>query len=142
MPYKLEKLEVWTLSLDYVDAIYEIAGLLPTSEQYNLRSQIVRAATSVALNIAEGGMGQSNLEQSRFLGYSIRSVIETVAWQHLIRRRRYLGPREGLLDKAYSQSETLTQKLYALRKSVDPNMSWVREDEAVYGDNATMKDGR
>ena len=107
---------------------------MPASEQFNLRSQIVRAATSASLNIAEGAMGQSNLEQSRFIGYAIRSVIETVACQHLIRRRHYLVSQEELLEKAYRESETLTQKLYALRKSVDPSASWVREDEAAYGE--------
>ena len=103
--------------------------------QSNLRSQIVRAATLASLNIAEGAMGQSQLfEQSRFIGYAIRSVIETVACQHLIRRRHYLVSQEELLEKAYRESETLTQKLYALRKSVDPSASWVREDEAAYGE--------
>ena len=57
MPFKFEKLEVWALALDYIDQIYEIANELPRSEAYNLRSQMTRAATSVALNIAEGSTG-------------------------------------------------------------------------------------
>jgi four helix bundle protein len=52
MPFKFEKLEVWRLALEYIDRIYAIAGELPRSEDYNLKSQITRAATSVALNIA------------------------------------------------------------------------------------------
>lgn len=67
MPFKFEKLEVWQLSLKYIDLIYEIAVLLPSSEKYNLKSQIVRAATSVALNIAEGSTGQTDTEQARFI---------------------------------------------------------------------------
>jgi four helix bundle protein len=39
--------------LEYTDLIYELAGKLPKSEEYNLKSQIVRAATSISLNIAE-----------------------------------------------------------------------------------------
>lgn len=54
MPYKFEQLDVWKLALDYIDLIYQLAEKLPRSEQYNLKSQIVRAATSIALNIAEG----------------------------------------------------------------------------------------
>lgn len=53
MPYKFENLDVWKLSIEYVDLIYEIANQLPKSEEYNLKSQIVRAATSIALNIAD-----------------------------------------------------------------------------------------
>ena len=67
MPYKFEQLEVWKLALDYLDLIYKLAENLPRSEEYNLRSQITRAATSIALNIAEGSQGQSDAEQAAFL---------------------------------------------------------------------------
>ena len=53
MPFKFEKLEVWQLSLEYVDLVYEIVGRLPCSEEYNLKSQMVRAATFVALHRKE-----------------------------------------------------------------------------------------
>ena len=43
MPYKFEKLEVWKLALEYVHLIYTIAEKLPAFEEYNLKSQIVRA---------------------------------------------------------------------------------------------------
>lgn len=33
MPFKFEKLEVWQLSFDYTELIYEIADQLPRSEQ-------------------------------------------------------------------------------------------------------------
>jgi four helix bundle protein len=78
------------MSLDYIDLIYEIAEKLPRSEEYNLKSQIKQAATSVAFNIAEGSTGQTDAEQARFLGLAIRSLLETVACQHLISRREYL----------------------------------------------------
>ena len=81
MGYKFERLEVWQLALEYADLIYALAEQLPRSEDFNLKSQIVRAATSVALNIAEGSTSQSNAEQARFLGLAIRSVVETVACQ-------------------------------------------------------------
>ena len=71
MPYKFEQLDVWNLSLDYMDLIYDVAGKLPKSEEYNLKSQIIRAATSISLNIAEGSTGQSDAEQARFLGMAI-----------------------------------------------------------------------
>ena len=67
MPYRFERLEVWKLALDYIDQIYELSANLPRSEDYNLKSQIIRAAISVALNIAEGSQGQSDAEQARFL---------------------------------------------------------------------------
>jgi four helix bundle protein len=52
MPYKFEQLEVWKLALEYVDLVYGIAEKLPSFEEYNLKSQIVRAGTGIALNTA------------------------------------------------------------------------------------------
>ncbi len=131
MAFKFEKLEVWQLALAYIDLIYEIADQLPRKEEYNLKSQIIRAATSVALNIAEGSTGQTDPEQARFLGNAIRSLIETVACQHLISRRGYLSD-PALLREAYRQAETLARKLQAMRKAIAPHEPWVREEPFAY----------
>ena len=118
MEFKFEKLEVWTLALDYADKVYALAGQLPRQEEYNLRSQITRAATSIGLNIAEGSTGQSDAEQARFIGLALRSLIETVACLRLIERRAYSVDANTLstLDMA---AHTLAIKLQAFRRSLD-----------------------
>jgi four helix bundle protein len=131
MPFKFEKLDVWRLALDYVDGVYEVAERLPERERYNLANQFTRAATSIALNIAEGSTGQTDAEQARFLGLAIRSLIETVACQHLIVRRRYLADPEPLRE-LYRKSEALVAKLHAMRKAIAPDKPWVREPSADY----------
>jgi four helix bundle protein len=90
MAFKFERLEVWQLALEYIDLGYQIAEQLSRSEEYNLKAQLIRAATSVALNIAEGSTGQTDAEQGRFLGMALRSLLETVACQQIIRRRLLL----------------------------------------------------
>lgn len=131
MPFKFEKLEVWQLALEYVDLMDALANGWPRSEDYNLRSQLIRAATSIALNITEGSTGQTDLEQARFIGLALRSTIETVACQHLIRRRH--DPVEAeQLQAAYQRAETLTSKLHALRKSLDPQQRWLRDEMSDY----------
>jgi len=132
MAYKFEKLEVWQLALEYTDLIYAITEQLPRSEDFNLKSQIIRAATGIALNIAEGSTSQSDAEQARFLGLAIRSLIETVACQHLINRRDYLNDPE-LLRNAYRFSEKLFAKLQAFRASLTTKPSLnVRDEPALY----------
>ena len=131
MPFKFEKLEVWQLALDYIDLIYEIGNQLPQSEKYNLKSQMTRAATSVALNIAEGSTGQTDAEQARFLGLAIRSLLETVACQHIISRRKFLQDVTPL-RQAYRRAETLVAKLHTMRRTIAPGRSWLREEEIVY----------
>lgn len=131
MPFKFENLEVWQLALDYIDLMYQIAEQLPREEDFNLKSQLRRAATSIALNIAEGSTGQTDKQQARFLGNAIRSLLETVACQHLIHRRNY--PVDvSLLRQGYRQAETLTRKLQAMRKAIAPNQPWVREEVFDY----------
>ena len=88
--YKFQNFRVYDLALNYIDQIYRITACLPEVERYNLNSQISRAATSIALNIAEGSTGLSDKEQIRYLGLSIRSLLETGACMDLIERRKYL----------------------------------------------------
>ena len=88
--YKFQSLKVYQLGLEYIDMIYDLKGRLPREEQYNLSSQLIRSATSIVLNIAEGSTGQSNKEQKRFLSVAMRSYLETVACLDLIQRRGYI----------------------------------------------------
>ena len=90
-----------------------------------------RAATSVALNIAEGSTGQTDAEQARFLGMAIRSLLETVACQHIISRRKFLQDVTPL-RQAYRSAETLVAKLHTMRKAISPERTWLREEAVVY----------
>ena len=66
---------------------------------------------------------------------ALRSLIETVACRHLIRRRHYLEDASPL-DKAYRHSEILSMKLHALRKAIAPEQPWVREEGTEYLDDS------
>jgi four helix bundle protein len=130
VPFKFEKLEVWQLALEYSDVIYVVAGQLPKNEDFKLKSQIVRAATSIALNNAEDTTGQTDAEQARFLGLAIRSLLETVACQHLINRRKFLTDPAPLRD-AYVRAETLAGKLNTIWKAITPDQNWLRETNST-----------
>lgn len=130
MSYKFEKLEVWQSAMDYADLILAVIEKLPKKENFNLGSQMDRAVTSISLNIAEGSTGQSDPEQVRFLGYAIRSLIETVACLHHVHRRKYLKDPE-LLCKSYKHSEILFAKLQAMRHAIAPNL-FIKEEQGKY----------
>jgi four helix bundle protein len=133
MPFKFEKLDVWQMALDYCDLMYKLADKLPDKERFNLQSQVRRAGTSIALNIAEGSTGQSDPEQKRFLGLALRSLIETVACQRLIARQNYVADT-AYLGRLDLQAQALAKRLQAFRNSLsEPNQSHrVKEDEAIY----------
>jgi len=132
MAFKFEKLDVWQMSLEYSDLIYELAEKLPEHEKFNLKSQITRAATSISLNIAEGSTGQSDAEQNRFLGLAIRSLIETVACLRIISRRKYIS-ETSLLEKVDTSAQELAKRIFAFRKVLNANgRNSIREEKAIY----------
>ena len=116
MGYKFQELEVYKISLDYLDEIYDLAKQLPEIEKFNLRPQLERATTSIVLNIAEGSTGQSNAEQGRFLGLAARSYLETIACMDIIVRRKYL--QENELQRVRELGHRLFIKLQAFRKAL------------------------
>ena len=117
--------------MDYLDVLYEIADLLPRSEEYNVKSQMLRPGTSITLNIAEGSTGQTDTEQTRFIGISLRSLFETVGCQHIIYRRKWLANKD-LLCKSYRMASDLAPRISKLRITLDPDQHWVREETAEY----------
>jgi four helix bundle protein len=117
--YKFQNLEIYQLALDYLDRVYEAVQLLPEMEKFNLQAQVIRAATSIGLNIAEGSTGQSNLEQSRFVGLASRSYLETVACFDMIERRKYLS--DDILAEMRKHGHKLFVKLQAFRKALLPS---------------------
>ncbi len=137
--HKFEKLEVWQLAIEYADLCYALAEQLPKREEDNLASQLRRAAVSVALNIAEGSTGQSDAEQARFLGMALRSLIETVACQHLINRRKYLNDISPLRE-AYRASDKLAAKLQAMRRAILGNQGLRETTEEYRVDSRTPFD--
>jgi len=105
--YKFQRLEIYQLALTYIDLTYDLAARLPRSEDFGLKSQITRAANSIAPNIAEGSTCQTDAEQSRFLGMALRSLIETVACHDIIKRRLYAS------DTELHESRQVSTKLFA-----------------------------
>ena len=114
--YKFQKLDVYKLALSYIKAVYALSSKLPDREKFNLTSQINRAAVSIALNIAEGSTGQSDLEQNRFLGLALRSYLETVACLDLIEQFNYLPTSD--IEPLREQGHGLFIKLSAFRKAL------------------------
>lgn len=60
--FKFEKLIIWQKSMELGEEINTVCQDFPKVEQFNLSSQIKRASDSIALNIAEGSILQSNPE--------------------------------------------------------------------------------
>jgi four helix bundle protein len=116
MGFKFEKLTVWKMAMDYGEDINLLTEKFPAKELYNLVSQSLRAADSIALNLAEGSLGQSDPEQRKFVGYAVRSLAEVITCLHKAHRRNYIT--QGEFDQHYKNGENLMIKLNAFRNSI------------------------
>lgn len=101
--FKFEKLLIWQKAMDFGESIFEVTKTFPKDEIFNLISQARRAADSIALNIAEGSISQSNPEFKKFINYAVRSLAEVVTCLHKAKRRNYFSEEEftNLYKEAY-----------------------------------------
>ncbi|MEP7263595.1 MAG: four helix bundle protein [Bacteroidota bacterium] len=87
--FQFEKLSVYQKSLLFIDFIYKLTNNFPKEEEYRIKSQFIRAANSIALNIAEGTGGTKN-EFKNFLRISKRSIRECVVCATVCRMQNFI----------------------------------------------------
>ena len=102
MEFKFEKLIIWQKAMDFGENVYRLTSKFPKEEMYNLSSQIRRAVDSIALNISEGSIGQSNPEFKKFMGYAIRSLAEVVTCLYKAKKREYIKDEEFMQQYEYA----------------------------------------
>ena len=117
MSFKFEKLIIWQDSMNFAEKIYHCSAHFPKDEVFNLISQIRRASDSIALNISEGSILQSNLEYRRFLGYSIRSIAEVVTCLYKAKYRNYIT--EETFTELYNESYKIINHIIAFRNKLN-----------------------
>ena len=116
MKFKFEKLTIWQKAMEYGEDIYQLSRKFPSDEKFNLTSQICRAGDSIALNIAEGSIGQSNPELRKFSGYAIRSLAEVVTCLYKALYRNYIS--EEVFNQRYELAFNLMNMMVAFKNRV------------------------
>ena len=116
MQFKFEKLIIWQKAMDYGESIFQLSCKFPKEEMYNLSSQIRRAVDSIALNISEGSIGQSNPEFKKFIGFYIRSLAEVVTCLYKASKRNYISEEE--FKEHYDYAYNLMNMLVAFKEKI------------------------
>ncbi|MCE7994411.1 MAG: four helix bundle protein [Roseivirga sp.] len=114
--FKFEGLKIWQRAMDLGEILNELASSFPDKERFNLSSQMMRAVDSIALNISEGSIGQSNPELKKFMGYAIRSLAEVVTCLHKARRREYISEEEFNIQ--YEEAFNLMNMMVAFKTKI------------------------
>lgn len=114
--FKFEKLIIWQKAMTLGESIHNLALTFPKEEVYNLSSQMRRAGDSIALNIAEGSIGQSNPEQKKFIGYAIRPLAEVITCMHKFKLRNYID--NDKFDTLYSEAYSLRNMMISFKNQI------------------------
>jgi len=111
--FNFEELKVYQKSLVFVDEVYKITKKFPKEEIYGLTSQFRRAASSIALNIAEGA-GSTNPEFRRYSQIVLNSIKECVVCTEIAKRQSFFGVQE--YEKARKDLSELSKMITSLMK--------------------------
>jgi len=116
MAFRFEGLEVFQLAIEFADASYRLTRAFPRDEMFGLTSNLRRAATSVALNIAEGSGRGTRRDFRHFVDVAQGSVFETIASFILAERLGYLA--ESDLEGLREQADKLGRKLSSFKRAL------------------------
>ena len=114
---KLNDLEVYQLSMNLSDEIWNLVVNWDSFEKYTIGTQFVKAADSISSNISEGFGRYFYKENKQFCYYGRGSLSETKTWLTKAFRRKLISEDSFrcLMDKL----DTNHLKLNAYIKSID-----------------------
>jgi four helix bundle protein len=121
MRFRSKNFAVYQDAKIFCTSCREIVNSRIKQQDRDLAGQIERALNSIVLNIAEGSADNSDLEFSRFLSISIRSVYEVVAGFDLALLYGMVG--EETNDKIEMEAHEMVKKLSAFRNTL--KKKWV-----------------
>lgn len=118
MPWQnYKQLKIWQDSIDLVEDVYKLIGLLPDEEKYALASQMRRAVVSVPSNIAEGNSRYSERDFKRFLEIAKGSLYELNTQLIICERLNYLTSEQ--VKNVINDSEKIIKMISKLIITID-----------------------
>jgi len=116
MAFRFESLEVFRLAIEYAEMIYRVTKNFPKEEVFGLTANVRRAATSIAMNLAEGAGRGTQKDFAHFVDVASGSLFETVAAVMIAERLGYACEPE--VQEIRSRAETLGRKLNSFKRSL------------------------
>jgi len=111
-------LDVWKKSVALTTEPYKLTSQFPDIERYGLTSQIRRATTSIAANIAEGWGRGSRGEYIRFLSVARGPLMELETHLIVACNLHFLKPDEfGSVSRPVQDIEKMLNRLIAVLRT-------------------------
>jgi len=108
---RLEDLDVYKISLELSDKIWNLVSRWDNFSRNNLGGQLLRAIDSVGANISEGYGRGSKIDNARFVKMARGSLFETKHWLTLSKNRKLLSDSDT--KKIFDEIENLLPRLSA-----------------------------
>ena len=118
--FKFEELSMYQKALDFGDIVYTQINKFPKEKTYRLASQFIRAADSIALNIAEGS-SSTHPNFNRYLQMAWDSAHECIVCSTKAVRRNYISEVKNEEDrqKITEISKMITSYKNYLKKRIN-----------------------
>ena len=113
---KLEELDVYRMAMEIGERVWAIADGWNFFAKDTVGKQLVRAADSIAANIAEGYGRYHYKENKLFCYYTRGSLMETKTWLQKATHRGFISDQD--LDGIATELDILHFKLNAYIKSI------------------------
>jgi len=126
MGFGHEHLDVYRLSVDYVAWSYALAKELSGVDRH-ARDQLLRAAQSIPLNVAEGNGKGTNADRRRFFEIARGSALECAAIQDCLEACHVLSPDQN------AEAKTMLLRIVSMLTKLARRNHELREEPARYG---------
>lgn len=127
---RFEDLDVWKLSREIVNNIYDLTNKSAFSKDYALRNQIRRSAIGILSNIAEGFESGSDKQFARYLKIAKGSAGETRAQIYVAFDQRYISQNEFSITK--EKLDICSKKLSRLISYLSDKANYTKDFEIIY----------
>lgn len=116
MSFRVRDFPIYTEIRQFIKEMYIISRLFPRVEQYELASQLRRAATSILLNLIEGSAKKSDAEFNRFILIAIGSASEIIAIIDIALDQKYISTEKH--SAILNQVENIVKQLYGFSRKL------------------------
>ncbi len=117
---RFEDLDIWKLSKDVANQVYDVTSTGKFSQDYVLRDQVRRAVVSIFSNIAEGFERNGNKEFLQFLSIAKASCGEVRAQLIFANDRDYISSE---------QYEALVKNLVSLSSQIGGFIKYLKQSD-------------
>jgi four helix bundle protein len=114
--FDFERLLVYQKSLDFIHKVFGLFKKLPREFKFTVGDNLIRAAISIANNLAEGSGKQFQKEKARYYSTSLDSTRECISVLNILLKEQLI--EDNLYSELRGNAREITSMLHGLLNSI------------------------